>query len=139
VETPILFKSSAEGASEFAVASAKHDWWKFSLPQSPQQFKQMLMIGGIAKYFQIARCFRDEDLRADRQPEFTQVDIEMTFAQQEDVISVTERFLQRIFALFTSERVPIRKMTFKEAMQNYGSDKSDLRIEGLEIVEEKIS
>jgi aspartyl-tRNA synthetase len=128
IETPILTKSTPEGARDYLVPSRVHSGEFFALPQSPQIFKQILMISGMDRYVQICKCFRDEDLRADRQPEFTQVDVEMSFARPETIFGVIEPLMKRIFGLINREiEIPFPRMPYSEAMAKYGSDKPDLR------------
>jgi aspartyl-tRNA synthetase len=136
IETPTLFKSTPEGAREFLVPSRVNPGEFYALPQSPQQFKQILMVGGVEKYFQLARCYRDEDLRADRQPEFTQVDIEMSFIEREDIYTLIEGLLKRVWKTALNQDVPtpFKRISFEEALNRWGIDKPDTRF-GMELVD----
>ena len=136
IETPILSKSTPEGARDFLVPSRLNPGKFYALPQAPQQYKQLLQVAGVEKYFQIARCFRDEDLRADRQPEFTQVDIEASFVTTEDIINLVEGLLQRSFneSIEASITLPFQRLTYDQAMNRFGSDKPDTRF-GMELID----
>lgn len=135
IETPVLMKSTPEGARDFLVPSRLHKGKFYALPQSPQQYKQLLMVAGMDRYFQIVKCFRDEDLRADRQPEFTQIDVEMSFVDTEDIFEIVEGLMQKLFKEIKNYdlQLPLKRLSFDEAMEKYGSDKPNLKF-GLEMV-----